>query len=211
MKTYKPLSSISYNSLGFLALKLADLKKNGFAQFYAFIPHKAEDANEKDHTHLYLEPAKAIDTTWLCNQFLEVDKEHPSKFLKCITFRPSKFADWYWYGLHDKAYLQSKYETRKYAYKREQVVASDNDELNELIMRNPCPVSEIMRGNDLLKKGYTPPQVAKMLNTPLRNLKSVTEALNILLWSEKGLDAPKKKPIYDDYGVFLDNSEDKKE
>ena len=62
MKTTMPTSTISYNSGGFLKLKLDELLKAKVIQFYAFIEHVPEEDEKKKHKHLYIEPAKSVQT-----------------------------------------------------------------------------------------------------------------------------------------------------
>lgn len=77
MKTTRPQSTISYNSMGFLLGVLDNLVEKEFITFYAVIEHQAEEDENKDHIHVYFEPAKTIDTLWLSKQFLELDLAIP--------------------------------------------------------------------------------------------------------------------------------------
>lgn len=151
MRTRKPISTISYNSKPFLELKLGELllfvkrkkdelaedsdldsKKTRKVDFWCYICHKPEDdeAGNKLHIHLYIEPTNQIETSSLQQSMEEPDLSHPQlKPLKCLAFRSSKFDDWCLYVLHDKAYLASKGQSRKYHYDYSELVASDPDEL----------------------------------------------------------------------------------
>lgn len=131
VRTTKPISTISYNSPDYLALKLEELRKAKIVSFWAFIHHLPEDdeAGNKNHSHVYIELSKIVQTDDLKEQFKEFDPTHPEKPLGCIGFRSSKFDDWYMYSLHDKAYLASKGQSRKYHYKHEEMATSDEDEL----------------------------------------------------------------------------------
>lgn len=170
MKTTKPLSTISYNSIGFLIGVLDRLVKKDILAFYAFIRHDAEEDENKDHCHLYLEPAQQVDTIWLKKQFLEPDPAHPDIPLGILPWNKSKFGDWYWYGLHDKAYLMGKGESRKYHYEPSQVLTSDPEYLAELVRRNPNPKAELLKVAELVMQGMKPMQIALALNVPMRNL-----------------------------------------
>lgn len=130
MRTSKPIATISFNTPSFLEQKLEELTKAGFLSFWAFIPHVPEDdeAGNKAHSHLYIEPSKMIQTDDLRFAFKEFDPTNP-KPLGCISFRSSKFDDWYMYGLHDEKYLAAKGESRRYHYRHEDFHTSDPDDL----------------------------------------------------------------------------------
>ena len=130
MRTSKPIATISFNTLSFLEQKLTELTKAGKLSFWAFISHLPEDdeAGNKSHCHLYIEPSKMIQTDDLRAEFKEFDPTNP-KPLGCISFRSSKFDDWYMYGLHDEKYLASKGESRRYHYRHDDFRTSDEDDL----------------------------------------------------------------------------------
>lgn len=130
MNTAKPISSISYNTEPHLVRTLCALQKAKRIEFWAYIRHRPEqDEARKEHIHLYIEPAKRIQTVELQLEFDEIDPNNP-KPLRCMTFNNSVFGDWYMYALHDAAYLSSKGQSRQYHYKPEDIVASDEDELH---------------------------------------------------------------------------------
>lgn len=135
MKTSKPFSTISYNTSAFLQARLDTLLQAGVIEFYSFIQHHREDDETKEHIHLYVEPSGLIDTQkGFIDKILEPDPENAlNKPLCCIRCRPSKFADWYMYSIHDVDYLATKMETRKYHYRDEDFVNSSNDVMLELI------------------------------------------------------------------------------
>ena len=62
MRTSKMISTISYNSLEYLKLKLNDLIDRHIIVFYLFIHHLPESDELKEHTHLFIEPNTTIDT-----------------------------------------------------------------------------------------------------------------------------------------------------
>lgn len=170
MKTTKPLTTISYNSKAFLIGTLNDLVKNGFLQFWAFIRHEPEEDEKKQHFHVWLEPAKRVDSQFLAGKFTEIvaGEELPRK---CLPFHfNSSWSDWYWYGLHDKRYLASKGESRKYVYLPSEYFSSDSDYLDELVRTHPCPMSEMLRALELFNDGLAEIEVAKALNVPLARL-----------------------------------------
>lgn len=175
MKTTKPLSTISYNSFNWLTGTLDRLIENGIIRFYALICHKPEEDENKAHYHVYVEPAKQVDDNWLQGQFVEpVAGDKP---LKSLPFNKSKFVDWYWYGLHDSAYLASKQQARKYHYSKDDFITSDVDYFDELVRQNPNPRGEMLRALDLMQKGADDYTIALMMNTPLKSLKFTMDAL----------------------------------
>lgn len=107
MATQKPLSTISYNTEGFLREKLEDWYSAHIIQSYQYIWHKGEDG-DKDHIHLRIEPNRRVDPMELMEDLKEYQpgKDKP---LGVRPFRPSKEEDWYLYVVHDKDYLKCKY------------------------------------------------------------------------------------------------------
>lgn len=101
--TAKPISTISYNTEGYLKNVLASLIKSGKLELVYYIKHKGEDG-DKDHFHVYMLPSRRIDTVELREAFTEPDatNELPLGVLPC---KPSKVSDWLLYAVHDKRYL----------------------------------------------------------------------------------------------------------
>lgn len=151
VRTRKPISTISYNTGSFLQLTLGELmqfvkrKKDELdensefesrrfrkADFWVYIYHFPEDdeAGNKPHHHLFIQPTNQLETSNLQQLFNEPDLRHKDlKPLKCLAFQSSKFDDWCLYALHDRAYLASKGQSRKYHYAYTDLVTSDPDEL----------------------------------------------------------------------------------
>ena len=125
MQTTKLISAISYNSMPVLKATLDNFVKSGHIAFYAFVPHKAEEDESKDHTHVLIEPNKRLDTQALTNASKEVDINNPlpltiNQFRRCNSEK-----DWWLYTQHNKEYLASKNQVRKYTYKLEEYYTSD--------------------------------------------------------------------------------------
>lgn len=135
MKTTKSFSTISYNSKEFLQVKLNDLISRRKIAFYAFIEHLPEEDEKKSHKHLLIVPNGLINTDEIIDILVELDPKNPTKPFRCMPFLSSKFDDWYLYIIHDKDYLASKGQSRKYFYNKDEVVVSDSDYFNELIHR----------------------------------------------------------------------------
>lgn len=135
MRTSNPITTINYTSRRFLIDTLESLRKAKVISFWFFVHHLPEDDEKKEHDHVYLEPAKIVQTEDIRDNFRELDPEHPDAPLSVQPFRSSKFADAYLYFIHDPDYLASKGMTRKHHYSRSQVETSDPDYLDEQIAR----------------------------------------------------------------------------
>lgn len=131
MRTTKPISTISFNSPSYLSLKLTELLKAGRISFWAYVVHKPEDdeGGKKEHCHVYIEPSKMLQTDDLKSELREFDPSNPDKPKGCISFNSSKFDPWYLYVLHDKRYLASKGQSRKFHYSHDDIITSDFDDL----------------------------------------------------------------------------------
>ena len=131
MRTSKPIATISYNSEKFLNRKLGELVQKGIIDFFAYINHLPEEDDKQEHKHLFIVPSGIIDCNQLRNELVEVTSlgEEPEHVM---PFRNSKFADWYLYVLHDKNYLDSKLDTKKYHYAESDLHISDYTYFNEL-------------------------------------------------------------------------------
>ena len=133
MKTSKPFSTISYNSVEFLITKLDDLVNRRKLAFYSFVEHIAEEDELKAHKHLFCIPNGQINTDEILDYLVEIDITKPDKPLRCMPCKSSKFRDWYLYSCHDVDYLATKGQTRKYHYLRADFIVSDSDYFNEEI------------------------------------------------------------------------------
>lgn len=131
MNTKNAISTVSYNTEGFLLDKLDRLVRTKKIEYYIIVHHIGElnevGVIEKDHTHVYLCPNGKINTMDLGEEFIEFTKDNP-KPLKCIQWRSSKIDDWILYNSHDPMYLLSKFETRQYQYSYEEFITSDENQ-----------------------------------------------------------------------------------
>lgn len=128
------ISTISYNTEQFLIRELNKLIASRLIEFWAFLHHLKEDDETKEHKHLFVIPACSIDTFELNKRLEQIDVAHPDlPPLGCIHWVHSKFSDWYLYCLHDKDYLATKAESRRFHYERHDFVVSDVDRFSELI------------------------------------------------------------------------------
>ena len=165
MKTTKPISSISWNSRNYLVDRLEELRKAHLIAFWVLVKHTAEEDEKKDHIHFYVEPNRSIDTELLREKFIELVPG--SKPLGVNKFQKSDFKNWLWYCLHDKAYLLSKGETRKYHYSIEDLISSDDGDLRQRIQENPRPESEYSKVEELIQQGLSNEAIAQTMNVPL--------------------------------------------
>lgn len=181
MKTTKPISTISYNSEYYLVSRLVELQKAKKIQFWAFIQHTAEEDEKKAHKHLYIEPAKSIQTEDIREYLKEIDEKDMSKPLGCISFNSSRFDDWFLYVLHDEKYLASKGQSRKYHYKATDIISSDEDDLeyhiNEVDMTKYTPYQPIV---DAQKEGISFESFIARGRVPIQHIHQYREAWYIL-------------------------------
>lgn len=167
VRTKKPLSTISYNSVPFLEAKISELYKFGIITFACWISHYGElnlstNNRDKNHIHLYLEFGRRVDPLDLQEAFKEAVSNN-EKPLGVMPFRTSNFYDWYWYSLHDERYLES---TKSDEQKKEYHYCSNDIhtleemscELDNKIYQNPLKYTEQQRVLQVyvesIKRGY---------------------------------------------------------
>ena len=186
MRTTKPISTISFNTPDFLKLKLNELVKAGKLSFWAFIVHKPEDdeGGKKEHCHVYVEPSKMLQSDDLKAELKEFDPEHPDKPRGCISFNSSKFDPWYLYALHDKRYLASKGQSRRYHYEHDDIVTSDDDDLTfkarSIDMVSLSPYADM---EDAQRQGLTWAEYFARGTVPLPQVALFEKAWNLLFQS----------------------------
>lgn len=131
MRTTKPISTVSFNTPEYLAQKLRELQRAGRVSFWAFMTHQPEDdeGGKKQHSHLFVEPSKMLQTDDLRAELMEFDPANPDHPRGCISFGSSRFDTWYLYALHDRRFLASKGESRRFQYQHDEFVSSDPDDL----------------------------------------------------------------------------------
>ena len=184
MRTTKPISTISFNTPAFLKLKLNELLKAGRLSFWAFIVHKPEDdeGGKKEHCHVYVEPSKMLQTDDIKAELKEFDPEHPDKPRGCISFNSSKFDPWYLYSLHDKRYLASKGQSRRFHYEHDNIVTSDSDDLTfkarsiDMVSLSPSADME-----DAQKQGFSWAEYFARGTVPLTQVALFERAWNLLM------------------------------
>ena len=133
MNTSKPIAGVSYNSEDFLKGKLKDWNDAGLIEYGMFIRHKAEADEKKDHFHIFIIPARRLQTLDLENDSKEFDPLNPDKPLKIVGLSGSKESDWVLYCLHDPSYLQEKGLMREHHYSLEDFYSTEEDRFNMII------------------------------------------------------------------------------
>ena len=162
MRTSCPISTISYNTKDFLTNQLNQLN----IEFWCAISHFPEKDESKKHYHVYIEPAKQMDTDSIRKALEEFTPEN-DKPLGCMPFRKSKFDDAILYFLHDKEYLASKFLVREYHYELTDFITNSFDYLMErysmIERRKYCVQSKLVEFAEQLlpfsyvvSEGYVP-------------------------------------------------------
>ena len=207
MRTTKPISTISFNSPEYLEVKLNELVSSGRISFWAFVPHKPEDdeAQNKHHSHVYVEPSKMLQTDDLKAHLMEYDPTHPDKPLGCLPWRSSKFDSWYLYGLHDKRYLASKGQSRRYHYSHDDMVSSDPDNLvflaRSIDLTSLSPYADM---EDAQKRGITWAEYFARGTVPLPQVKLFEAAWYTLLEAQTYRANREPHPMDLGDGVVID-------
>lgn len=172
MRTSKPISTISYNSENFLKEKIEYWKSRGIIEFGMWIRHEPESDEKKAHYHVFLKPAKLIQTMDLEADSQEIDPLFPDKPLKMINFRVSKESDWVLYGIHDPAYLLEKGLTREFCYDISDISSTCDDTLKDILSH----LSDERKGRleyriiDCVNKGMTWGQIVNSGLIPIRQM-----------------------------------------
>ena len=103
--TSKPISTISYNTEGFLLGVLGRLTSSCTVSDWHYIKHIGEDG-DKDHIHLWMQPNKSVDL--MCIRDMFVEPVVGGRPLGVMPLQHSELYHWWLYGLHDRAYLRTK-------------------------------------------------------------------------------------------------------
>lgn len=189
MRTSKPISTISYNTDSFLRGKIEEWKKQGLIEFGMWIRHDPEADDLKSHCHVYLKPAKLIQTTDLETLSCEIDptwkpkdsyesekeqqKHEAKQFFKMMPFRiTSDEGEWLLYAIHDPSYLFEKGLEREFVYSFDDIDTTCHDALNEIISR----MNDKRKGRleyriiDCINRGMTWHQIVSSGIIPIRQI-----------------------------------------
>lgn len=204
MRTTKAISTISFNTPSFLELKLEELTKAKKISFWAYILHQPEDdeGGRKEHMHVFVVPSKMIQTDDLKEEFKEFDPSHPDKPRGCISWNSSKFDPWYMYILHDKRYLASKGQSRKYQYYSDEVITSDVDELTARVRSiDMLSLSPYMEMENAINDGLSFDQFFARGLIPITLVNQYEKAWRLLLLSKAYRGKHKNHPMDTDEEV----------
>lgn len=165
--TAKPISTISYNSEGFLTRLLDRMISAKIIVDYRYIRHYGENG-QKDHWHVWLEPNKRLDTGVLMDEFKEVDPNN-DKPLGCMPFRTSKSGHWLMYALHDPDYLKAHQSDNDGDGKIEYKISDIHTPYEEQLYRDyntamPLKQTENQQIIALVKAGMTVTEICSVLN-----------------------------------------------
>lgn len=172
MRTSKPISTISYNSDEFLKAKIEYWKSLGIIEFGMWIRHMPEEDEKKTHCHVFLKPAKLIQTMDLEMDSCELDPQNPDKPFKMVSFRVSQESDWLLYAIHDPAYLAEKGLEREFVYSFDDIHTTCDDTLSDIIAH----ISDDRKGRieyrliDCINRGMTWQQIISSGMIPLRHM-----------------------------------------
>lgn len=170
MRTSKSISTISYNSASFLRNKLEEWKRNGVIEFAMWVKHDPEEEEKKEHYHVFIKPARLLQTVDLERESEELDIHNLDKPLKMISFRVSKESDWLLYSIHDPSYLAEKGLEKQFVYSFEDINSTCEDTLRDIISHcNDERNSKIeYRLIQLINKGLTWDEIILSGFIPLR-------------------------------------------
>lgn len=102
--TAKPIATISFNTEAFLVSTLDRLVKAKKVEEWRYIEHLPESDDKRKHFHVWVRPAKRLDTMEMRELFREQDPTNP-KPLGTTRWAYSDPENWIMYALHDPAYL----------------------------------------------------------------------------------------------------------
>lgn len=185
MKTSKPFSTISYNTEPFLTCKLNELVQRNVFEWWCGIKHFAEEDETKDHWHIFIKPNGQYQTDQLKEYMNEFDSTHPDKPLSILPIASSKWDDWYLYACHDKAYLLSKGQTRKYHYENSDFKTSDSDYL--IHMSHMVNRAAYRKTQDLIDKIMCGQDIVSILASGQIPLPQVSQAIRLYDFLATGL------------------------
>ena len=172
MRTSKSISTISYNTPEFLSAKIKQWRDLGIIEYGMWVFHQPESDEKKAHCHVFLKPAKLIQTMDLESDSCEIDPQNPDKPLKMVSFRVSKESDWLLYSIHDPYYLAEKGLTREFVYSYDDIHTTCHDTLNDIITH----MSDDRKGRleyrivDCINRGMNWTQIVQSGMIPIRQI-----------------------------------------
>lgn len=190
------LSAISYNTPFYLKYKLDELYNAHKIEFYCFISHLPEEDEKKSHIHLTIKSNGSLDSMEVQEFVKEPDPTNPiprqtvgfNKFNgNNDDVRNGKLL----YDKHDPAYLKSIHQTRKYHYKWDEFLTSNQVELDYYIEICRIPETSLAKFKEAMDKNVTIPNMVLDGVIPLQQINFAKTFKNLL--QEEALDRNKRK------------------
>lgn len=147
MTTSKPLSGILWTSPQYAERRLNSFINSSHLSFWAFIPHLPESDETKNHIHCYIVPSRRVCTDELFISFKEPTERKEVYNGASKVWTKSTFEDWYFYGLHDESYLESKGISKQIHYSISDFRSSSADDFASLVgqCHNNFDIRRILR------------------------------------------------------------------
>lgn len=111
---------------------LSSMVERGLIDFWAFIVHKPDIDDLKEHNHIYMRPCKIVNSDSIQKEFIEPDPKAGLPRKALIIRKSNSFGDWYLYGLHDREYLKCRGLERNVHYGEADFYCSDQESFNML-------------------------------------------------------------------------------
>lgn len=111
---------------------LDSMVERGDIDFWAYITHKPDSDDLKEHNHIYMRPAHIVNTEKIQLEFLEPDPAVGIPRKSLMIRKSNSFGDWYLYGMHDREYLKCRGLERQVHYGEADFKCSDYDSLRML-------------------------------------------------------------------------------
>ncbi len=175
--TQKPVSTISYNTEGYLIDLLNKLKSGRIINYALCIKHQGEEeinyvtgeiTKDKDHWHIYLDLAKRIELLDLKKEFNEIDINN-SKPLGCMNFQSSKVGHWIGYAIHLIDYLiiysPNEVDKIRYSLKDIKTIGLIDGELNRLYKQFTLPLVNTKEASIYQKHGGESERTRSLIST----------------------------------------------
>lgn len=167
-------TAISYNHPEFLKEKLDELYHAKKIEFYFFISHKPEEDEKSGHIHLTFKTNGQIDSMALHDFLIEPDPNNKIP-LQTIGFRKMHDNDnirngVMLYDKHDKKYLESIGQSRKYHYEWTDFFTSNQVEFDYYVEILQYPKNMVQEISEALDKGTTSYNLIKTGKVPLQQI-----------------------------------------
>lgn len=175
MTTSKPLSGILWTSPEYAERRLNSLVNSRALSFWAFIPHFPESDETKNHIHCYIVPARRVCTDEIFMSFREPTEKTEVYKGASKVWTKSTFEDWYFYGLHDERYLESKGILKQIHYSISDFRSSSADDFSALVgqCHNNFDIRRILREEVAQGKTFTEFVRDNYYKIPVNQIKNI--------------------------------------